>query len=158
MASVDPGALRRCLGRFATGVAIVSFDSPAGPRGLTVNSFTSVSLDPPLVLVCIGKAAKAHAGLDGSGFAVNVLASGQESLARHFAGRPDPEAPIQWLTGSPPRLAASLAWLDCAPWRAVEAGDHSIVIGRVTGFATGEGDDGLGYFMGRFVPVPHAAA
>ena len=154
---MDPVALRRCLGRFATGVAIVSFDSPAGPRGLTVNSFTSVSLDPPLVLVCVDKAAKAHAGLQGGSFAVNVLAAGQERLARHFAGRPDPDVPVEWAAGSPPRLAASLAWLDCAPWRAVEAGDHSIVIGRVTRFAAGEGD-GLGYFMGRFVPVPRAAA
>jgi hypothetical protein len=88
---VDPEAelaarLRSTLGRFATGVAVVTFDAGDGPRGVTVNSFTSVSLEPPLVLVSIAKTASAHDRLRDRAFCVNVLGAEQEPIARRFAG------------------------------------------------------------------------
>ena len=79
-------SLRACLGRFATGVVVVTFDGEDGPRGITVNSFTSVSMDPPLILVSVAKQAKAHDLLYGRPFCVNVLGAEQEALARQFAG------------------------------------------------------------------------
>src|ERR1700749_1181311 len=80
-------SLRSCLGRFATGVVVVTFDSDDGPRGITVNSFTSVSMDPPLVLVSVARRARAHDALFDRAFCVNVLGGEQEALARRFAGR-----------------------------------------------------------------------
>ena len=111
-------SLRSCLGRFATGVVVVTFDSGDGPRGLTVNAFTSVSMDPPLILVSVARRAKAHDLLHDRAFCVNVLGAEQESLARQFAGGPD--APVRWVEhGVAPRLAGVLAYLMCQPWSAV---------------------------------------
>src|SRR5258705_210148 len=79
--------LRRSVGQFVTGVAVVTYESDGRPRGVTVNSFTSVSIDPPLILVSISREARAASGLHGSPSVVNVLAADQLDLARHFAGR-----------------------------------------------------------------------
>jgi flavin reductase (DIM6/NTAB) family NADH-FMN oxidoreductase RutF len=154
-AAVEPGridgfALRSCLARFATGVAVATVEGPEGRHGLTVNSFTAVSLEPPLVLVAILKTARAHDRFPGRPFTVNVLGAEQETLARHFAGRPlVDQVPWDGSAGSP-RLAGCLAVLDCEPWATYDGGDHTLVVGRVTAFSYREGD-GLGYFCGRFV-------
>ncbi len=143
--------LRCCFGRFATGVAVVSFDGPSGRHGLTVNSLTSVSLRPPLALVSIAKTAKAHDGLLGRPFCVNILGAEQESLARAFAGG-EPAEPA-WIEGEhAPRLAGVLAHLECTPWAAYDGGDHTLFLGEVVGFDHREGNL-LGYVSGRFVTI-----
>ncbi|MER5700301.1 flavin reductase family protein, partial [Streptomyces mirabilis] len=81
-----PGALRACMSRFATGVTVVTFEGDDGPRGATMNSFTSVSTDPPLVLISVAKRARSHGQLTDRPFCVNVLGAEQEALARQFAG------------------------------------------------------------------------
>jgi flavin reductase (DIM6/NTAB) family NADH-FMN oxidoreductase RutF len=127
--------LRRCLGAFPTGVTVITYDTPDGHRGVTVNSFVSVSLDPALVLVSIGSGARARTGLDNAPFAVNILAAHQEDVALHFAGRPSESLRVPWHQDAPvPRLRECAAWLECLPWRTVEAGDHVLFIGEVVGF------------------------
>jgi len=155
---VDPeaalaAALRSCLGRFVTGVAVVTFDDADGPRGITVNSFTSVSMEPPLILVSIAKTARSHDALaQAIPFTVNVLGAEQEALARRFV-RGGEELPVRWLEGSsPPRLLGTLAHFQCAPWRSYDAGDHTLLLGEVVDFDSREGD-ALGFFTSRFMPV-----
>lgn len=127
--------LRSCLGAFPTGVTVISYDTAEGPRGVTVNSFVSVSLDPALVLVSIGSGARARTGLQDKPFAVNVLAAHQEDVALHFAGRPSESLRVPWhQDASVPRLRECAAWLECLPWRAVEAGDHVLFLGEVVAF------------------------
>ncbi|HEY1970166.1 MAG TPA: flavin reductase family protein [Pseudonocardia sp.] len=130
----DPRELRRCLARFATGVTVVTY-RPAGgtePRGATINSFVSVSLDPPLVLVSIARTARARDGLTGAPFVVNVLAANQLDLALCFAGRPRAQPSLPWVPDAEvPRLRGCLAWFECQPFNAVEAGDHVLFLGQV---------------------------
>lgn len=147
----EQAALRACLGRFATGVAVVTFDVPDGRRGITVNSFTSVSLDPPLVLVSVARGAASHDLLHERAFVVNVLGAEQERVARRFAGGAGPE-PV-WVQGEhAPRMAGVLAHLECLPWRAYDGGDHTLFIGRVVDFDFRDGD-ALGYHASRFTTV-----
>lgn len=142
------GALRSCLGRFATGVAVVTVDGPDGRHGLTINSFTSVSLDPPLVLVSVAKKAKAHELLEERPFCVNVLGAEQEAIARCFAGGEQIE--LDWIGGEhAPRIAGVLAQLECTPWRHYDGGDHTLFLGEVADFEFRDGD-ALGYLTSRF--------
>jgi flavin reductase (DIM6/NTAB) family NADH-FMN oxidoreductase RutF len=146
-------ALRSSLGRFVTGVAVLTFAAEEGPRGMTVNSFTSVSLDPPLILVSIAKTSRSHDLLaSGVAFTVNILGAEQEPIARHFTRRGDDVA-IHWhLAASSPRLIGTLAHFECSHWRSYDAGDHTLVLGEVVDFAAREGD-ALGFFTSRFTPV-----
>ena len=145
-------ALRHCLGQFVTGVTVVSFMTDEGPHGLTVNSFTSVSLDPPLVLICLDRKTKAYRKLGDRRFAINMLSSEQEDLAWHFAGKPT-QSQIAWRNlEDGPCLEESLAVLHCQTWARYEAGDHEIVVGRVADFETNE-FDALAFFRGRFSSV-----
>jgi flavin reductase len=160
---VDPEAemaarLRSTLGRFATGVTVVTFDAGDGPRGVTVNSFTSVSLEPPLVLVSIAKTASAHDRLRDRPFCVNVLGAEQDAIARHFAGGEAGVAPkFEESTERAPRLAGALAHVDCEPWRAYEGGDHTLFVGQITGFDHRDGD-ALGYMGSRFTTFAESDA
>jgi len=150
--ALDGAALRCCLGRFGTGVCVVTLAGPDGDHGLTVNSFTAVSLDPPLVLVSIAKRARGHELLDGKPFSVNVLGAEQELLARHFAGDPHPER-VHWEQGgAAPRLGGVLAVFECTPWRAYDGGDHTLFVGEVVDFDY-RGGDALGYFYSRFAKL-----
>ena len=124
--------LRRSVGQFVTGVAVVTYESEGRPRGVTVNSFTSVSIDPPLILVSIGREARAASGLHGSPSVVNVLAADQLDLARHFAGHPQRGLEIRWSHHRPPRLRGAAAWIECQPYAEVAAGDHILFLGRVS--------------------------
>ncbi|NUP75366.1 MAG: flavin reductase family protein [Sinomonas sp.] len=145
---------RGSLGRFATGVAIVTFDGATRRHGITVNSFTSVSLEPPLVLVSIARAAKAHDELAGRPFSVNILGAEQQPLALHFAGRPgaDPE----WVEGSvAPRLSRVLAYFECTPWAAYDGGDHTLYLGEVADFGYRSGD-ALAFANGHFTTIPES--
>jgi flavin reductase (DIM6/NTAB) family NADH-FMN oxidoreductase RutF len=134
-----PQHFRGGLGRFATGVAIVTFDGVTKRHGITVNSFTSVSMDPPLVLVSIARTAKSHDELAGRPFTVNILGAEQRQLALHFAGRPGPE-PL-WVEGkTAPRLSRVLAYFECKPWAAYDGGDHTLYLGEVVDFDHRSGD------------------
>ncbi|MCR4266642.1 flavin reductase family protein [Nitratireductor sp. ZSWI3] len=155
-APFDPLYLRRCFGKFATGVTVVSLAVDGRPHGLTVNSFASVSLDPPLVLICVDKRSKAAAGLSGTCFAVNVLSAAQENLAWHFAGK-SRLGEIAWeAAGDVPCLPHSLARILCRPWSRVDAGDHFVVVGEVYEFTSGETEP-LAFFAGRFARLQTGA-
>ncbi len=149
---LDPNSFRAALGRFASGVTVVTYRGPGGPRGLTVNAFCSVSLDPPLILVSIARWARSHDMLLNQPFTVNVLKPQQEALAKHFAGM-DNHAQIPWYDGQlSPRLYGALVHLECSPWRTYDGGDHSILVGQVIDLQVSEGD-ALGFFCSRFVPI-----
>src|SRR3989449_7434507 len=132
---MDPKAFRRVLGLFATGVTVVAAQHEDEIHGMTANAVTSVSLDPLLVLVCVGKHARMNQFIQGAGgFSINVLAEDQEPLSRYFSGAWPHQAPpefrfVPWPGG--PRLVGALAAMGCVVDRRVEAGDHSIVLGRV---------------------------
>jgi len=112
---------------------VVSYRTGEGMRGVTVNSFTSVSLDPALVLVSIGRGAKAAVALRDAPFTVNVLAADQLDLAWTFAGRPVDGARVRWdgRDGGVAHLRGSAAWFECVPWDAFDAGDHVLFLGDV---------------------------
>jgi len=150
----DKAALRRALGAFATGVTIATARGPGGePVGFTANSFTSVSLEPPLLLVCLAHTAASYGIFCAAdSFAVNVLEVGQEETARRFASRGvDKFGPTPWKPGrmGAPLIDGSLARFDCAMDSRVTAGDHDILIGRVIGFSLHEGA-ALLYHLGSF--------
>jgi flavin reductase (DIM6/NTAB) family NADH-FMN oxidoreductase RutF/pimeloyl-ACP methyl ester carboxylesterase len=151
----DPAEFRRALGSFLTGVTIVTTIGPDGePRGLTANSFTSVSLDPPLVLVCIAKKAHGHPVFARSkSFAINVLSEGQKAASGVFASKAaDKFAAVEWrssATGSPV-IDGSVAAFDCDLDQMIDAGDHSILVGRVREFSH-NGSRPLGYCRGAYV-------
>jgi len=127
---------------FPTGVTVVATrDSQGAPVGLTVNSFTSVSLEPPLVLVCIDQGAQSHEPLIIAGsFAVSILAATQADVAKRFAVRPS-EGRFEGVAWTPapsgsPVLSGAAAWLDCATHEVITAGDHVIILGRVDAAGT----------------------
>jgi flavin reductase len=134
---IESRHLRRSVGQFVTGVTVVTYDLDGSPRGVTVNSFTSVSVDPPLILVSIARTARAAAGLRGSPLVVNVLAADQLDLARHFAGQHQDGLEIPWSEHHhPPRLRGAVAWIECRPYAEVEAGDHILFLSRVCAHRT----------------------
>jgi flavin reductase (DIM6/NTAB) family NADH-FMN oxidoreductase RutF len=153
--SVDPAEFRRILGHWATGVAVVATRGAAGePRGLTANAVASVSLEPPLVLVCVDCRADSHHGIREAGiFSVNVLLQADERIARRFAA--DEIAAkfegVAWrteVTGAPV-LDDALAWVDCRVHHECEGGDHTIFIGEVLAGGADEGEP-LVYYRGGF--------
>jgi flavin reductase (DIM6/NTAB) family NADH-FMN oxidoreductase RutF len=131
---IDPRQFRSCLGRFATGVTVVSCDSGGQVHGATVNAFSAVSLEPPLVMVSLDRRSKACGLLTGRPFTVNVLAEDQRDLALQFAGRPQPDVAVEWIGGAAPRLAGAQAYFHCMPWREYDGGDHVVFLGEVAEF------------------------
>lgn len=151
---MDTRELRNCFGRFATGVTVVTCRTDTGNHGITVNSFTSVSLDPPLVLVSIDNRARARTYLEGQPFTVNILTADQKDLALHFAGRPQENLTVPWEEGNlGPRLGGVLAWIECSPWQAYAGGDHVLYLGKVEDFWYGS-EDALLFYCGRFHSLP----
>ncbi len=142
------------MAAWPTGVTIVAARDEGGePFGLTVNSFTSVSLDPPLVLVCIGHASTSHDRLvSAKHFAVSLLSGDQDALAWRFAQEPSEGRfeHVPWTPGpsGAPVLEGAVAWLDCASHEVLQGGDHSIVVGRVTNADVTDGP-ALLFFRGR---------
>lgn len=146
--------LRYCFGHFATGVTVVTYDAEGERYGITVNSFTSISLDPPLVLISIDRRAKACRKLDGKPFTVNVLAAHQQDLAVHFAGRPQEGMVVQWEKGGvASRLGGVLAWVECMPWKTYDGGDHVLYLGQIKDFYYRDGQP-LIFYMGKFTRLP----
>lgn len=133
---IDPQDFRRALGQFATGITVVTtHDDGARPLGLTVNAFCSVSLEPPLVLVCVDRRSEVNTGLVATGrFNVSVLTETQEDLSRRFAGGgPTKFEGIELPVGSNglPLVAGALAVLECRLAATHDAGDHTIYVGEV---------------------------
>ena len=154
-AAIDPRALRNAFGSFLTGVTVVTaHDAEDRPIGFTANSFTSVSLDPALLLVCLAKRSTNFATLTGAkGFAVNILAEDQEAVSNTFA-RPSQDrfATVGWRKGphGAPVLDGAAAWFDCGMHEIVDAGDHAILVGAIKAFEDA-GTNGLGYARGAYV-------
>ncbi|WP_242908090.1 flavin reductase family protein [Actinomadura terrae] len=152
--AVDPATMRRVMGRFATGVAVITaLDACGDPHGMTVNSLTSVSLDPPLLLVCFGVRARTALAVAESGrFAVSVLAARQEPIALRFAGRGEDHfagLPLTYGEHDVPVVPDALAHLECTVERRVAAGDHMVVFGAVRRTCDREGPP-LAFLGGRF--------
>lgn len=160
-APFDAARFREVLGHFATGVAVITTVHEGRPFGFTAQSFTSVSLEPPLVAMCPSRRSSSWPRIESAGvFSANVLSSTQEALARTFATRDtDRFAGVGW-TASPvtgcPVLAGAVAWVDCRLHAVHDGGDHLIVVGRVVDL--GIDDDGPGPLLfyrggyGRFAP------
>ena len=148
--------LRDGLGKFATGVTVVTCAGPAGLCGITANSFSSVSLDPPLVLWNIAKVSRALTTyIDAPYFAINVLAADQEALSVHFAqtDRPSFEAVAHELSDrGVPLLQETLACFECRTHEIHDCGDHHIIIGEVEKFRFAEGEPLL-FYAGRYAQV-----
>jgi flavin reductase (DIM6/NTAB) family NADH-FMN oxidoreductase RutF len=129
--------IKRFMRAYPQGVCIATTTYDNKPWGLTVSSFTSISLDPPLIMVSIGKGTKSHDAFIGSdNLAVNLLSAGQEVLADAFAGKVPQERRfdlVEYRIGKSgaPILNAASGYLDCKKWRVYEAGDHSIILGEV---------------------------
>ncbi len=157
----DTAALRRAFGEFATGVTVVTVGGPT-PHGMTANAFTSVSLDPPLLLVCVGRNATMHGYLEAAGaFGVSVLAANQERVARHFADRWRPAGqaqfdPVDWVPGTvvdAPLIGGALARFECELWSTCDGGDHTIFIGRLLAADRPAGENALLFHGGAFRTV-----
>src|SRR5215217_5327324 len=151
----DPRTLRDALGGFATGVTVVTcFDENDRPFGLTANSFTSVSLDPPLLLVCIHKqAACAGALATTEHFAVNVLQTRQQPASIRFSTRQEDRfGANDWTRGEfgAPVLRESLGVFECERYAIYDGGDHHILVGRVVKASFNPDLDPLLYFRGRY--------
>jgi 3-hydroxy-9,10-secoandrosta-1,3,5(10)-triene-9,17-dione monooxygenase reductase component len=134
-AQIDPRTFRRTVGQFATGVTVITVAVNGDVRAMTANSFTSLSLDPPLVLFCVGKTTQMGRAIhDASHFTVSILSESQQRLSTYFAGgwkesEPPPFALESWSGGH--RLEGCVAAVGCAVETIYEGGDHWIVVGRV---------------------------
>ncbi|MFD1657220.1 flavin reductase family protein [Streptomyces caeni] len=159
-APVHSGEFRRVLGSFATGVTVITApaaDGEASPAGFACQSFSSLSLDPPLVVFMVGRTSTTWPRIARAGvFCVNVLTAGQTELCRgfavsggeKFAGVGHEPAPF---SGSP-RLTGAAAWIDCAVHAVHAGGDHLIVVGRVAALGTGDDEAApLLFHKGRFL-------
>jgi flavin reductase (DIM6/NTAB) family NADH-FMN oxidoreductase RutF len=154
---IDPRTFRSALGSFASGVTVVTTIDPrtAEKVGVTVSAFSSLSLDPPQVLFCLGRAGASVAAFEASGrFAVNILADDQRDVSGRFAGPVEARWTGQaWepLESGIPALVGCLAVLDCAVARIVDGGDHLIFIGDVEGIRLSEGGRPLLYHRGGYL-------
>lgn len=150
--STETTAYRRALGAFATGVCVVTADSDQGPLGLTINSFTSVSLEPRLILWCLDARSERWPAFAAAGrFAVHVLRATDRPRAARFARG------VAVLSGGeferrgegPPCLPDTLARFECVTHERIEMGDHMIIVGRVDDFTIAEGP-ALTFWRGRY--------
>ena len=151
---ISPDHFRATLGHFCSGITIVTAVGDDGPAGLTCQSFASLSLEPPLILICPGQSSSSWPKVAATGaFCVNVLAENQEELCRGFAAKGgDKFAGIGWtpgpFTGSPV-LNGALAWVECRIEATHAGGDHLIVVGRVLDLSASEGRPLL-FFRGGY--------
>jgi len=157
VAAVDSAAFRQLLGHFATGVTVITLlDQDGQPAGMTASSLASVSLQPPLLSICIDREADLHDLIvSAEGFIVNVLESKQEALSRRFAeSDTDRFAGVGYRIGPAGEvwLDGALAHIECRRYALYDGGDHSIIVGLVTGGSTGEGHL-LVYYRGGYAAL-----
>ncbi|MDP9128082.1 MAG: flavin reductase family protein [Pseudomonadota bacterium] len=155
----DSHSFRQLMGCFATGITVITTFNPAQePVGITINSLTSVSLEPPLVLFCLEKRAHIFPIFEQAEyFAVNILAAQQEAVSRHFADSRQNETPAhQWdrPQREAPTLSDTLGWMICRKTAAYEGGDHIIFLGQVIDLnKNGTVTEPLVYLHGRYTKL-----
>ena len=142
------------MGHFASGVTVVTAQTAAGePRGMTASAFSSLSLDPPLILVCVGRSSSFHDVITAApAFAVNFLAHGQQELSTRFASRIENKFEgVETVAGTlgAPLLAGALVHLECSRYEVLPGGDHVIVLGKVERLDVFGGEP-LAYFAGKY--------
>jgi 3-hydroxy-9,10-secoandrosta-1,3,5(10)-triene-9,17-dione monooxygenase reductase component len=150
---ISPADFRHVLGHLPTGVTIVAADTPNGPAGMAANSVTSVSLDPPLILLCPAKSSTTWPHIrDSRRFCVSVMAGHHEALSRQFAARDaDRFDGVAWSPRpSGPGFDDAIAWLDCDLYAEHDAGDHTIVVAAVVDLEARTGADPLVFFRGSY--------
>jgi 3-hydroxy-9,10-secoandrosta-1,3,5(10)-triene-9,17-dione monooxygenase reductase component len=150
----EPSRFRQVLGHFCTGVTVITTHDEDGPAGFTCQSFTALSLDPPLVLFCPSRSSATWPRIARAGhFCANVLTAGQQELATVFGTTgADKFAGVSW-SPSPsgaPILAGALTWVGCMVEAVHEAGDHYVVLGRVTGLGAVDPERPLLFYRGRY--------
>lgn len=164
---LDDGAFRGALGRYASGVTVVTTVVDDEDHAITVSAFTSVSLDPPLVLICLDKTARFHdAALRAGRWALSILTESGQDAASWFAlrGRPlDGQLEkVSYRRGEfsgAGILDDAVAWLECRAWRTYDGGDHTIVVGEVvTAGVAEEVDDPLLYYRSHYAALLHSGA
>lgn len=153
MTTIASDHLRHVMGHFATGVTIVTAFSDDGPVGMAANSFTSVSLDPPLVLLCPGRSSSTWPAIRAAGrFCINVMGNNHEEITRRFALKGiDRFADIGWVDRSTgPALESAMAWVECAIRDEHDAGDHTIVVADVLHADVADVVDPLVFWRGTY--------
>ncbi len=156
---IDSRSFRKALGCFASGVTVVTCLHPDGrPVGVTVSAFSSLSLDPPLVLFCLGKSTSSLESFrTHTHFAINILAEDQKDLSIRFASRTEDKwAGVSWEKGQGgvPLLPGCIAQLQCRLTQTVDGGDHLIFIGEVEQLHHSEAGSPLVYFRGAYMEFP----
>ena len=154
MKTVDPGHFRSVMGNFATGVTVITATAEAGPVGMTANAVASLSLEPLLLLVAFDNTARTlQVVRETERFGVNVLAAGQEELARLFASKAPEDAKFAGVAHTVHDgisvIEGVLAWVGCRLERLIPGGDHTIGIGAVESAEAGEGTP-LMWFRGKY--------
>lgn len=157
----DDELFRAVMGRFASGVSVMTSVLDGEPHGMTANALASVSLDPLLVLVCVERGTVMERFVEDAGvFALSFLAADQATLSNRFADSTRPRGVAQFaglatstaVTGAP-ILGGAVGWVDCRVWSVADGGDHVIVVGEVVALSPGVADDPLVYYRssyGRF--------
>jgi flavin reductase (DIM6/NTAB) family NADH-FMN oxidoreductase RutF len=152
--SVAPAVMREVLGHFVSGIVVVTAAGPAGPLGFTCQSFTSLSLDPPLVTIAPARTSTTWPRIRAVGaFCVNVLAAGHEDVSVGFArSGVDKFAGVAWEPGpsGAPVLDGVSAWVGCSLWAEYDGGDHTIAVGRVLDLGADPSRPPLLYYRGRY--------
>jgi flavin reductase (DIM6/NTAB) family NADH-FMN oxidoreductase RutF len=156
--AIGPSEFKHILSRWGSGVTVVTMKHGETVHGMTASAFCSVSLEPPLILICVGKKQGSLPLIKGSGrFVVNILAEGQEQLSDFFA-KPRPEGDAQFAAHShqkaangTPILDGSMGWMDCKVHSVAEGGDHDILIGLIEKMGVSEtAKEPLVYFCGKY--------
>lgn len=155
--AVDARLFRDVMGSFATGVTVVTLDADGEPRGMTANAFLSLSLDPPLVIVCVQETGSMHdLFLDAEAFGVNILAADQRPISDLFAAHGVPDEPMggfPYRSGElgVPLLEGVLGYAECRVIERLPGGDHSIVVGEAANVAFGQTEkEPLLFYRGRY--------
>ena len=150
---IDEAAFKLAMSHFPSGVTVVTTEYDGRPYGMTVASFASLSLHPPLVLVCVEKSVKTHDAIAAAGkFGVSILSSDQEDISARFASRADDKfAGIEMRRGElgVPLIAGALTTLECSVYDQLPGGDHTIFVGEVVSIRTSEGSP-LIYFRSGY--------
>lgn len=154
----ERASLRSVMGRFATGVTILTVGGDQA-HGMTANAFSSVSLEPPLVMCCVARGARLHSGIQTAGsFGVSILSGAQQDVSRHFANWRRADGMEQFAeidhrigqhTGAP-LVNGALAWLECELRETFDGGDHSIFVGTVLECGLDDGQGALSFFGGDY--------
>lgn len=150
-ACVDPALFRRSVSRFATGIAVVScLDDAERPHGMTISSFTSISLEPATVLVSL-RPGRTHAQIRRRGwYGVSVLGGSHEPWSLHFGGRPQPDLAVAWeMKAQVPVLRGALAWFECEVDSVLQVHDHTLFVARVVDCDHAEGSP-LMFYASRY--------